>query len=147
MKIAVQIITFTLLIFSSMTKAQNSGEQYLDRVYKRVSEAPAVQISFSYRLQNKEAGVNQTTEGELYLSGIQTEKVMTENMIAKIVEEVEKKVSELENKKKELEEKFSIQIQYLELRNKTNLDLSMKKQNSKLFVAYYLNHVRLIDNF
>ena len=71
MKIAVQIITFTLLIFSSMTKAQNSGEQYLDRVYKRVSEAPAVQISFSYRLQNKEAGVNQTTEGELYLSGIQ----------------------------------------------------------------------------
>jgi len=47
----------------------------------------------------------------------------------------------------ELEEKFSIQIQYLELRNKINLDLSIKKQNSKLFVAYYLNRVRLIDNF
>ena len=71
MKIAIQIITFTLLIINGVTKAQNSGEQYLDRVYKRVSEAPAVQISFSYRLQNKEAGVNQTTEGELYLSGIQ----------------------------------------------------------------------------
>jgi len=71
MKIAIQIITFTLLIINSVTKAQNSGEQYLDRVYKRVSEAPAIQISFSYRLQNKEAGVNQTTEGELYLSGIQ----------------------------------------------------------------------------
>ena len=55
--------------------------------------------------------------------------------------------TELENKKKELEEKFSIQIQYLELRNKINLDLSIKKQNSKLFVAYYLNRVRLIDNF
>ena len=71
MKIAIHIITFTLLIINSVTKAQNSGEQYLDRVYKRVSEAPAIQISFSYRLQNKEAGVNQTTEGELYLSGIQ----------------------------------------------------------------------------
>ena len=71
MKIAIQIITFTLLIINGVTKAQNSGEQYLDRVYKRVSEAPAIQISFSYRLQNKEAGVNQTTEGELYLSGIQ----------------------------------------------------------------------------
>jgi len=71
MKIAIQIITFTLLIINGVTKAQNSGEQYLDRVYKRVSKAPAVQISFSYRLQNKEAGVNQTTEGELYLSGIQ----------------------------------------------------------------------------
>ena len=55
--------------------------------------------------------------------------------------------TELENKKKELEEKYNIQIQYLELRNKTNLDLSIKKQNSKLFVAYYLNRVRLIDNF
>ena len=31
--------------------------------------------------------------------------------------------------------------------NKNNLDLSVKKQNSKLFVAYYLNRVRLIDNF
>ena len=71
MKIAIHIITFTLLIINGVTKAQNSGEQYLDRVYKRVSEAPAIQISFSYRLQNKEAGVNQTTEGELYLSGIQ----------------------------------------------------------------------------
>jgi len=71
MKIAIQIITFTLLIINGVTKAQNSGEQYLDRVYKRVSEAPAIQISFSYRLQNKEAGVNQTTEGELYLSDIQ----------------------------------------------------------------------------
>ena len=36
----------------------------------------------------------------LYLSGIQTEKVMTQDMITKVVEEVEKKVSELENNKK-----------------------------------------------
>ena len=33
----------------------------------------------------------------LYLSGLQTEKVLTENMIAIVVNEVEKKVSELEN--------------------------------------------------
>ncbi len=36
----------------------------------------------------------------LYLSGIQTEKVTTKDMITKIVSEVEKKVFELENKKK-----------------------------------------------
>ena len=36
----------------------------------------------------------------LYLSGIQTEKVMTQDMITKVVEEVEKKVSKLENNKK-----------------------------------------------
>ena len=32
----------------------------------------------------------------LYLSGVQSEKVLTSNMIEKIVFEVEKKVSELE---------------------------------------------------
>ena len=32
----------------------------------------------------------------LYLSGIQSEKVMTEDMINKVVSEVEKKASELE---------------------------------------------------
>ena len=34
----------------------------------------------------------------LYLSGVQSEKVLTKNMIEKIVSEVEKKASELENK-------------------------------------------------
>tara|TARA_B100001057_G_scaffold494283_1_gene590488 strand:- start:1618 stop:2715 length:1098 start_codon:yes stop_codon:yes gene_type:complete len=34
----------------------------------------------------------------LYLSGVQTEKILTEDMIAKVVDEVEKKASELENK-------------------------------------------------
>ena len=32
----------------------------------------------------------------LYLSGVQTEKVLTEDMINRVVEEVQKKVSELE---------------------------------------------------
>ena len=34
----------------------------------------------------------------LYLSGIQTEKVLTDDMITRVIREVEKKVSELENK-------------------------------------------------
>jgi (E)-4-hydroxy-3-methylbut-2-enyl-diphosphate synthase len=33
----------------------------------------------------------------LYLSGVQTEKVLTSEMITKIVSEVEKKASEIEN--------------------------------------------------
>ena len=33
----------------------------------------------------------------LYLSGIQSEKVLTKDMIKKIVSEVEKKASELDN--------------------------------------------------
>ena len=50
-------------------------------------------------------------------------------------------------KKKELIKLFKIKIEYLEVRNKYNLKISNNIQNSKLFIAYYLNKVRLIDNF
>ena len=49
-------------------------------------------------------------------------------------------------KKEELRNNFKIKIDYLELRNLNNLNISKKKGNSRLFVAYYLNKVRLIDN-
>ena len=51
------------------------------------------------------------------------------------------------DKKKELEELHHIDIEYLELRNKKNLSLINSFKNSKIFIAYYLNKVRLIDNF
>ena len=35
----------------------------------------------------------------------------------------------------------------MELRDKFSLKVSNKVKNSKLFVAYYINKVRLIDNF
>ena len=46
-----------------------------------------------------------------------------------------------------MQKKFEIKIEYMELRNKKNLFLSKKNKDSKLFVAYYLKNVRLIDNF
>ena len=36
---------------------------------------------------------------------------------------------------------------YFEIRNKTNLSKNFNKKNFKIFIAYYLNDVRLIDNF
>ena len=51
------------------------------------------------------------------------------------------------NKKKELNKNYNVYIEYLELRNKKNLKISNKIKNSNLFVAYYLNKIRLIDNF
>ncbi len=50
-------------------------------------------------------------------------------------------------KKKELKKKFNLNIEYLEIRNKKNLQPSYKIKNSKIFIAYYLNKIRLIDNF
>ena len=49
-------------------------------------------------------------------------------------------------KKKELNDNYSIKIDYLELRNISNLKISNTMKNSKLFIAYHLNNVRLIDN-
>ena len=52
----------------------------------------------------------------------------------------------LKTVKNDLEKKFDIKIEYLELRNIYNLKLSSVINKSRLFVAYYLNGVRLIDN-
>ena len=35
---------------------------------------------------------------------------------------------------------------YFEIRNKTNLSKNFNRKNFKIFIAYYLNNVRLIDN-
>ena len=50
-------------------------------------------------------------------------------------------------KKNKLQKKYDIKIDYLELRNTKNLRLSNKIKNGKIFVGYYINKVRLIDNF
>ena len=50
-------------------------------------------------------------------------------------------------KKNELKKKYDIKIDYLELRNAKNLKLTNKITNAKIFIAYYINKVRLIDNY
>ena len=51
------------------------------------------------------------------------------------------------NKKKELIKLYKIKIDYLELRKISNLKSSGKIKNSKLFFAYHINNIRLIDNY
>ena len=47
---------------------------------------------------------------------------------------------------KNLEKEFKIEIEYLEHRYELSLKLSNKPYKSKIFLSYYLNDVRLIDN-
>jgi len=42
---------------------------------------------------------------------------------------------------------LGIKIEYLEIRNKFDLSKKYNKKNFKIFVAFYINNVRLIDNF
>ena len=57
-----------------------------------------------------------------------------------------KNINKLEIIKKDIT-KIGVNIEYLEIRNKYNLTNNINKQNFKIFVAYYINNVRLIDNF
>ena len=58
---------------------------------------------------------------------------------------IEKKL--LVDKKKDLIRSYNVDIEYFDLRKISNLKTSNRIKNSKLFISYYLNNVRLIDNF
>ena len=49
--------------------------------------------------------------------------------------------------KKNLIKEYKIKIDYLECRNIVNLSTNINTKPFKLFAAYYLNNIRLIDNF
>ena len=79
---------------------------------------------------------------------IQAKKISKEVFIFKKKLSKSRNIKKLiSDKKKELINSFNIKLDYLELRNKFNLKVSNKVKNSKLFIAYYINKVRLIDNF
>ena len=42
---------------------------------------------------------------------------------------------------------YCTKIEYLEIRNKINLSKKINKKNFKIFVAFYIGNIRLIDNF
>ena len=50
------------------------------------------------------------------------------------------------NQKIKLSQLFNVKIEYLELINEKNLKVTNKNKNSKLFIAFYLHKIRLIDN-
>ena len=53
----------------------------------------------------------------------------------------------LKVKKEELNKLYNVKIEYLEQINILNFQKSNVTKNSKLFISYYINKVRLIDNF
>jgi len=78
-------------------------------------------------------------------SGIITKKLLKlKNKINKDRKNYKKLIFDL---KKELSKNFDIKIEYLECRNMKNLSTNILNKSFKLFVAYYINNVRLIDNF
>ena len=54
---------------------------------------------------------------------------------------------QIQKLKKQLMNKFNIKIEYLECRNLKTLTKNINNKPFRIFVAYYLNKIRLIDNF
>ena len=77
-------------------------------------------------------------------------------MASKIVKElkvIKKSITKQNNFKKYLKikakyltEKYQIKIEYLDLRNLKNLMNSNTLNNSRIFIGYYIENIRLIDN-
>ena len=86
------------------------------------------------------------SKNEIKTGGLIAKTLMkTKNKLNKInYKKTKKLVGKLKNN---LQEKFNIKIEYLECRNLINLGTNIKNKPFKLFVSYYLNKVRIIDNF
>jgi len=56
------------------------------------------------------------------------------------------KIKNLNNVKREIVN-LGIKVEYLEIRNKYNFSKKYNRKNFKIFIAYYVNSVRLIDNY
>ena len=53
----------------------------------------------------------------------------------------------LNNLKAEIEKNYDVNVEYLEARREKDLSITNSIKKSRIFVAYYLDKVRLIDNF
>jgi len=112
--------------------------KYDTKVYlcKTIRDKNKLALSSRNSLLNKKSFIE---------SGIITKKLLKlKNQISKNRKNYKKLIFNL---KKELSKNFNIKIEYLECRNTQNLSTSILKKPFKLFVAYYINDVRLIDNF
>ena len=93
-------------------------------------------------LSSRNSLLNKTS---FFEAGIITRKLLKlKNNINRNKKNYKKLIFDL---KKELSKNFDIKIEYLECRNTQNLSTNVLKKTYKLFVAYYINNVRLIDNF
>jgi len=85
---------------------------------------------------------------------LNTNDMKKSSFIANLLLKSKKKIKKRINEDKNLDNIFfvinnlkNIKIEYLEIRNKFNLTKNYNKNNFKIFLAYYNNKIRLIDNF
>ena len=85
---------------------------------------------------------------------LNNKELNTARKISKNLSNLKKKINKSKNIKelislkiREFNKLKNVNVEYLELRNKFSLKKNFKTKNSKIFIAYYIKRIRLIDNF
>ena len=118
-------------------------KNFLEKRYKtKVYVCKTIRDSSMIALSSRNYLLNKTNHNTL---GLITKKLLSLKKAIYIDKQNSKKL--IHTLKKNLVKKYKIKIEYLECRNMVNLSKNIETKSFKLFVAYYLNKVRLIDNF
>ena len=117
-------------------------KKFLSKKFKaRINSCPTIRINnIALSTRNKllkKRSINKASEIALFLKKIKYKSKLKGSKLA----------FNLHNYKKELEKKYKIKIDYLEFRDEKNLKLNNFKNKYRLFVAYKIDNVRLIDNY
>jgi len=118
-------------------------KNFIEKNYKsKIYSCKTVRNSNKVALSSRNSLLSKTN---LKVAGLISNKLFN---LKKIINKNRNKSKNLiKTLKKELTEKFDIKIEYLECRNLITLSDNLYNKPFKLFVAYYLDGVRLIDNF
>ena len=118
-------------------------KKFLSKKFKvRINSCPTVRINNSIALSTrnrllKKKSIIKCSEIALFLKKLKYKSKFKGSKLA----------SDLPNYKIKLEKKYNVKIDYLEFRDEKNLKLNNFKNKYRLFVAYYIDNVRLIDNY
>ncbi len=118
-------------------------KNFIEKNYKsKIYSCKTIRNSSKVALSSRNSLLSKTN---LKVAGLISNKLFN---LKKIINKNRNKSKNLiKTLKKELIEKFDIKIEYLECRNLITLSDNLYNKPFKLFVAYYLDGVRLIDNF
>ena len=117
-------------------------KNYVEKNYKsRIVPCKTIRDKNKLALSSRNILLN---KNELYIARQLSKTVYS---IKKQLNKIDDKKKFLLKNKKEIKKIYNTSIEYLELRNINNLQMTNNIKKSKLFIAYYLNKIRLIDNF
>jgi len=117
-------------------------KKFLSKKFKvRINSCPTIRINnIALSTRNKllkKRSIKKASEIALFLKKVKYKSKFEGTKLA----------SDLHNYKIKLEKKYNIKVDYLEFRDEKNLTLNNFNNKYRLFMAYEIDNVRLIDNY